>query len=56
MSLDTHQYYAYAPESSYNNSEVIQAICNVSTLLKKQTKDTGLPSVMVGEWALATGQ
>jgi hypothetical protein len=53
LTLDTHQYYAFAPLNNLPHDTILQSICNISGLLKQ--KDGEVPYTVVGEWSLETG-
>lgn len=53
MTIDTHQYYAFSPLNNLPHETILEAICNISQLLKSSS--IGLPPVVVGEWSLETG-
>ncbi|KAK4684779.1 glucan 1,3-beta-glucosidase, partial [Tremellales sp. Uapishka_1] len=53
LTLDTHQYYAFAPLDNLPHDTILESICNVSQTLK--ALDSGIPSTVVGEWSLETG-
>ncbi|TKA47647.1 hypothetical protein B0A54_02021 [Friedmanniomyces endolithicus] len=54
LSIDTHQYYAFAPLNNLSHAEILDSVCNISQLLKQPS--SGIPSTMVGEWSLETGE
>lgn len=53
LTLDTHQYYAFAPFENLPREEILQHVCNISRILKSTT--SGVPKTIVGEWSLETG-
>ncbi|KAI7707576.1 hypothetical protein KC353_g11563 [Hortaea werneckii] len=55
LAVDTHQYYAFAQQASYNHDQILQSICNVSMELKQPQAQTGIPPTIVGEFSLQTG-
>lgn len=54
LTLDTHQYFAFAPFENLPRQDILQHICNTSRLLKSTT--SGIPGTIVGEWSLETGE
>jgi len=55
LTVDTHQYYAFAPQNVYSNTQILDSVCNMSRLLKQQQSSSGIPSTLVGEFSLQTG-
>ncbi|WVR04483.1 hypothetical protein IAU60_001486 [Kwoniella sp. DSM 27419] len=53
FTLDTHQYYAFAPLNNLPHDRILESVCNISKLLK--STDLGLLPTIVGEWSLETG-
>ena len=54
LTVDTHQYYAFAPLNDLSPPEMLDSICNISQLLKRE--GSGIPPTVVGEWSLQTGE
>ncbi|KAK4554533.1 hypothetical protein LTR86_008387 [Recurvomyces mirabilis] len=52
LTVDTHQYYAFAPLDNLTQSQIIDAICNTGKTLKNPS--SGIPPTVVGEWSLQT--
>ncbi|WWD19440.1 hypothetical protein CI109_103900 [Kwoniella shandongensis] len=52
LTLDSHQYYAFAPLNNLPPDTILESICNVSRLLKSTPS---IPYTFVGEWSLETG-
>ena len=55
LEIDTHQYYAFAPLVDLPHTTILESVCNVSRLLKS-TDRSKVPSTIVGEWSLQTGE
>ncbi|KAI6815896.1 P-loop containing nucleoside triphosphate hydrolase protein [Hortaea werneckii] len=55
LTVDTHQYYAFAQQASYDHDQILESICNISTELKQPQAQTGIPPTIVGEFSLQTG-
>ncbi|KAK5136052.1 hypothetical protein LTR08_004306 [Meristemomyces frigidus] len=55
LTLDTHQYYAFAPLGNLSRPDILDAVCNLSRLLKQPQTSSGIPSTLVGKWSLQTG-
>ncbi|KAI7230758.1 hypothetical protein KC330_g6764 [Hortaea werneckii] len=55
LTVDTHQYYAFAQQASYDHDQILDSICNVSMELKQPQAQTGIPPTVVGEFSLQTG-
>lgn len=55
LTLDTHQYYAFAPLNNLPQTTILQSVCNLSQLLKQPRSSSGIPPTIVGEWSLETG-
>ena len=53
ITIDTHQYYAFAPLQNLPHETIIESICNISQIVKATNQ--GLPSLIVGEWSLESG-
>lgn len=53
LTIDTHQYYAFAPLANLTHPEILDSVCNISQLLKQT--DSGIPPSIVGEFSLQTG-
>ncbi len=53
VTIDTHQYYAFAPLNNLPHDTILDSVCNISQLLK--LTDLGIPPTVVGEWSLETG-
>jgi glucan 1,3-beta-glucosidase len=56
FTLDTHQYYAFAPYNNLPHNDILEHICNVSQILKEHVSSSGIPPTLVGEWSLESGQ
>ncbi|TKA32731.1 hypothetical protein B0A50_00956 [Salinomyces thailandicus] len=55
LTLDSHQYYAFAQQAAYNHDQILESICNTSQQLKQPQQQTGIPPTLVGEFSLQTG-
>nr|POE90033.1 putative glucan 1,3-beta-glucosidase a [Quercus suber] len=55
LTLDTHQYYAFAPLNNLPHATILASVCNISQLLKQPRTQSGIPPTVVGEWSLETG-
>ncbi|KAK8207665.1 hypothetical protein M8818_004319, partial [Zalaria obscura] len=53
VTVDTHQFWAFAPYLGLNESEILEDICQFGLELKKN--GTGILPTLVGEWSLSTG-
>jgi len=53
LTIDTHQYYAFAPLNNLSHSAILDSVCTISQLLKQT--NSGIPPTVVGEWSLETG-
>jgi len=56
LTLDTHQYYAFAPLANLTHEQILDSVCSISQLLKRPRSSSGIPPTLVGEWSLETGK
>lgn len=56
LTIDTHQYYAFAPLANLTHEEILNSVCSMSQLLKQPQSRSGIPPTLVGEWSLETGR
>lgn len=55
LTVDTHQFWAFAPFLTYNEDEILQSVCTLGAEIKQMANVSGIPPTLVGEWSLSTG-
>lgn len=56
LTVDTHQFWAFAPFTDLNKTEILQQICDFGVQIRANQSVSGIPPTLVGEWSLSTGQ
>lgn len=53
LTVDTHQFWAFAPFTDLNEDQILVQICELGQSIK--LNNSGIPPTLVGEWSLSTG-
>jgi glucan 1,3-beta-glucosidase len=55
LTIDTHQFWAFAPYLNLTADEVLADVCTFGQQVKQMANISGIPPTLVGEWSLSTG-
>ncbi|KAK6396655.1 hypothetical protein LTR65_008553 [Meristemomyces frigidus] len=55
LTVDTHQFWAFAPYTDLSKAELLQQVCAFGQSIRLQQSASGIPPTLVGEWSLSTG-
>ena len=53
LMIDTHNFYAFPPDTSLDQDEILEDVCSLSQILHSNT--TSVPPTILGEWSLQSG-
>jgi hypothetical protein len=49
ITMDIHNFYAFAPKLQYDQDDILEDLCNLSVSLRQPSSSSGIPTVVIGE-------